>query len=85
MYCRQQEEPAILTPRLLLRMRHTYVVSICLESTEHNLITRVWTFYHSLSDHACFDHHICQVKLTQSTAMEQKRFDLRSIVVARIP
>ena len=24
--------------------------------SERTLITRVWTFYHSLSDHACFDH-----------------------------
>ena len=27
-----------------------------MKCTERTLITRVWTFYHSLSDHACFDH-----------------------------
>ena len=46
-----------------------------MECTERDLITRDWTFYHSLSDHACFDH--LHVKLAQSTALEQKRFDLR--------
>ena len=30
--------------------------SECMECAESTLITRVWTFYHSLSDHACFDH-----------------------------
>ena len=40
-----------------------YVASIRLdchkewiEYTEGNLITRVLTFYHSYSDHACFDY-----------------------------
>ena len=40
--------------RFLLRMRHIYVASICLdfhwewmECTEHNLIMRIWTSYHS--------------------------------------
>ena len=27
-----------------------------MECTEHNLIMCIWTFYHLLSDHACFDH-----------------------------
>ena len=27
-----------------------------MERTASTLITRVWTFHHSLSDHACFDH-----------------------------
>ena len=27
-----------------------------MECTGHNLIMRIWTFYHSSSDHACFDH-----------------------------
>ena len=60
---RRQEEPAILIFRLLSRMRRMYVASIrldfhyeCMECAERTLITRVWTFYHSLSDHACFDH-----------------------------
>ena len=46
-----------------------------MECTERNFITRVWTFYHSLSDHDLISH----VKLTQSTALEQKHFDLRSL------
>ena len=52
--CGQQEERAILISRLLLRMRRMYVGSIRLEfhyeymeCTEHTLMTRVWTFYHS--------------------------------------
>ena len=54
---------AFLISRLLLRVRRMYVASIrldylleCMECTERTLITRVWTFYHSLSDHACFDN-----------------------------
>ena len=47
-----------------------------MEFTERNLITRVWTLYHSLFHHACFGSHL---KLTQSTAMDQKRFNLRSL------
>ena len=61
-YCGQQEEHAILISRLL-RMRRKYLPSIRLdfheewmECTGRNLITRVWTFYLSQSDHACFDH-----------------------------
>ena len=41
------------------------------ECKERNLITRVWTSYH--------------VKLTQSTELEQKRFDLRSVPPAGTP
>ena len=70
--CGRQEEPAILISRLLLRMRHIYVASIRLdfhrewmECTERNLITRVLTN--------------CHMKLTQSTVIEQKRFDLLSL------
>ena len=62
-YCGRQEEPAILISRLLLRMRRMYEGSIPLdvhlewmESTKRNLITRVSTFYPSLSEHASFDH-----------------------------
>ena len=51
-----------------------------MECTERYLITRVWTFYHSQSDHArvltiCPAYH----KLTRSTALERKRFDIRSL------
>ena len=41
-----------------------------MEYTERTLITPVWTFYHPSYDHACFD---CHVKLTQSTALKEKR------------
>ena len=70
--CGRQEEPAILIFRLLLRMRGMYGASIRLDFhgewmdyTERNLITRVLTN--------------CHMKRTQSTAIEQKRFDLRSL------
>ena len=73
--CGRQEEPAILISRLLLRMRHIYVASIRLdfhrewmECTERNLITPVLTN--------------CHMKLTQSTVVEQKRFDLLSLSLA---
>ena len=46
--CGRQEEPAIVISRMLLRMRCMCVVSIC-------LVLRVLTFYHSLSNHVCFD------------------------------
>ena len=91
-YFGQQEEPTILISRLLLRMRHLYVVRIHLdfhyewmECTECNLIMRVWTFYHSKSDHANLIKHvltICHVKLMQSSALEQKAF-WPSIIVIR--
>ena len=68
--------PATLISRLLLRMRRIYVCSIRLDfhqdtkndwnvhNATRNLITCVLTTSH--------------VKLNQSTALEQKRFDLRS-------
>ena len=46
----RQEEPTSLIFRLLIRMRRMYLASIRLEymeCTERNLITRIWTFYHS--------------------------------------
>jgi len=53
-------------------MRRVYVASIrldfhyeCMECTERTLITRVLT--------------ICHVKLAQSSALEQKRFNFRSL------
>ena len=57
-HCGRQEEPVILISRLLLRMPGKYVASFkkWMECTKMNLITRVWTFFHSLSDHARFDH-----------------------------
>ena len=48
-----------------------------MEFTEDNLITSVWTFYHSESDHACFDH--LSHKRAQITALERKGFDHRSL------
>ena len=38
---------------------------------------RIWTFYFSSSNHACFDHLFRET--TQSTALEQERFDIRSL------
>ena len=82
--CGRQEELAILIFRFLVRMRRMYVASIRTStknewnarnavwsrasrpSAPRNLITRVLT--------------ICHVKLTQSTAMEQKRLHLRWVV-----
>ena len=48
-----------------------------MESTERTLITRVWAFYRSKPITRVLT--ACYVKLTQSTALEQKRFDLRSL------
>ena len=45
-----------------------------MECTERTLITSVWTFHYSWSDHVCFDHKSRKLK---STALEQKRFDLQ--------
>ena len=71
----RQEEPPILISRLLLRMRRMYVASIRLDfpiwsrafqtSIPRYLITRVLTIWH--------------VKPTQSPALVQKRFDVRSL------
>ena len=78
--CGRYERHAILIYRLLLRMRCMYVACIRLDfhlewmecslrtfgpSITHKLITRVLT--------------ICHMKLAQSTALEQQRFDLRSL------
>ena len=38
---------------------------------------RIWTFYFSSSNHACFDH--LSRETTQSTALEQERFDIWSL------
>ena len=48
-----------------------------MECTEGNQITGVWTFNHSESDHACFDH--LSRKRAQITALERKSFDHRSL------
>ena len=89
MYCGWQEEPAILNSRLLLGMRRMYVAIIHLdfnlewmERTERNLITRVWTFYHPLSEHACFDYLSRETYAKYSDAA--KAF-WHSIVVAHTP
>ena len=80
-FCGRQEKPAILIFRLLLRMHRTQVMPASVglplrmngmqrtlmwsrafgTSISRNLITRVLTIYH--------------VKLTQSTAFAQKRFE----------
>ena len=48
-----------------------------IKRTELNLIMRIWTFYFSSSNHACFDHLFRET--TQSTALEQERFDIWSL------
>ena len=54
-----------------------------MECTDRNLITRIWTFYHSQPDHACFDHLIMwNVHKTQQCALGQKFFDLWSSLPA---
>ena len=67
------------------------------ECKERNLITRVWTSYHvnvllRAFDHICMEKArykfliiIILVKLTQSTELEQERFDLRSVPPAGTP
>ena len=49
-----------------------------MECTERDFITRVWTFYRLQSDHACFDR-LSRETNAHSTAIEKKRFDLRSL------
>ena len=62
-HCGRQEEP--VDPNLQIAITHARQVCSQLyldfhkkwmECTKMNLITRVWTFFHSLSDHARFDH-----------------------------
>ena len=48
-----------------------------IKRTVLNLIMRIWTFYFSSSNHACFDHLFRET--TQSTALEQECFDIRSL------
>ena len=85
-YCGRQEEPAILIYRLLLRMRRIDVSSIRLDLTknERNAQNALW----SRADRPSIPLTpttsvltICHVKLTQSTALEQKRLDLRSSLI----
>ena len=69
-YCGRQEEPAILISRLDLTKNERNTQNaiwsrVDRPSTPRTLITNVLT--------------ICHVKLTQSTALEQKRLDLRSL------
>ena len=85
-YCGRQEEPAILISRLLLRMRRMYVASIRLHLTknERNAQNAIWSRtdrpYTALTLITSV-LTICHVKLTQSTALEQKRLDLRSSLI----
>ena len=80
--CRvRQEEPAILISRLLLRMRRMFGQPL-----------RKNGMHRRQFDHARLDflsliiwsrvQTICHVKLAQSTTMEQKRFDIRSLSTA---
>ena len=89
----RQEGPAILISRfffffflisrLLLRMLRACVASFVWTSTKNE-----WNSWKAICDHARSDLGTCNfitrvliiyhVKVTQSTAFEQKRFDLRS-------
>ena len=76
-------------------LHHTYTVRTvgsfvqtstknAVECRSHNLITLVWTFYHSLSDYAWFD--FLSLKLTQSTELvEQEHHICQIFAVVRIP
>ena len=75
--------------KMLLRMRGMYVASSrwdfhweWMECTKRNLITRIWTFYHSSSERACFNHLPCETYAKHS--VWAKAF-WPSIVVARTP
>ena len=77
----QQEGPAILISRWLLRMLRACVASFVWTSTKNG-----WNSTKAICDHARSDLGTCNVitrvliiyhvKVTQSTAIEQKRFDL---------
>ena len=54
------------------------------ECIERNLITCVWTFYHSLSDHACFNLNHLSREICAKRSVVVKAF-WSSIVVARTP
>ena len=82
--CVRQEGPAILISRWLLRMLPAYVASFVWTSTKNE-----WNSSKAICDHARSDLGTCNfitrvliiyhVKVKQSTAFEQKRFDLRSL------
>ena len=82
--CVRQEGPAILISRWLLRMLPACVASFVWTSTKNE-----WNSSKAICDHARSDLGTCNfitrvliiyhVKVTQSTAFEQKRFDLRSL------
>ena len=77
--CGRQDEPAVLISRLLLRMVHIYPGS-CGRPLRMNLITicsRAFglSIARNLITYGCFD----DVKRTQSAALEQELFDLRSL------
>ena len=82
--CVRQEGPAILISKWLLRMLRACVASFVWTSTKNE-----WNSSKAICDHARSDLGtcnfitrvliICHVKVTQSTAFEQKRFDLRSL------
>ena len=74
-YWGRQEEPAILISRLFLPMRRDSHVR-----SQHlfGLPLRMNVMHGTQFHHARIDH--LHVKLTQIIAMEQKRFDLRSLL-----
>ena len=83
--------PAILISRFLLRIRRMYAASITLKRS-FGIPPRMYGMHRTHFDHCAFEPSIsilslviwsrvfwpC-VKLTQSTALEPKRFDLRSL------
>ena len=79
--CVRQEGPAIVISRWLLRMLRACVASFVWTSTKSE-----WNSSKAICDHARSDLGTCNfltrvliiyhVKVTQSTAFEQKRFDL---------
>ena len=68
----RQNQPAILTSRMLLRIRRMYVASIQVWTS-----TKTWNAHNAIFIMRVLT--ICHVKHTQRKALEKKRFDLRSL------
>ena len=64
---------------LLLRMRRMYVASMSSAKNEWNTQNAIWSRASITRNLITRVLTICHVKLTQSTSLEQKRFDLRSL------
>ena len=76
--CGWREEPTVLISRLLLRMRHVCVASICFDFHKEwmQCTQRIWSreFGSSITRNLITRFlTICHVKLPQSTTLEQKR------------